>query len=175
MSEVKKFISTIDANNAYSGYIQEHRNNVKRAWCEANSSLTSKLRLSSTEMRMISERVEVHDGTKYHEDEFDAYRMKFYPAMEDPPQIIVDKNFNIAWLHHIHHNKHHWEHWVIPALKNQPLDMDYMSIIEMLMDWKAMGYKFNNTPRDYFEKNKDKMILSDYTIREIYNWLPIVD
>jgi len=34
----------------------------------------------------------------------------------------------------------------------------------MILDWLAMSMKFNNSVKDFYEKNKGKMVLSPNTV-----------
>lgn len=110
-----------------------------------------------------------HDKSKYSPEEYDAYDEYFYPSDgskvgEDPKR---KEAFQYAWLHHQNNNPHHWQFWVdidgkddIKALK-MPLDRIY----EMVADWGAFAYlqKNGHHLKEWYEKNKDKMILHDET------------
>ena len=45
----------------------------------------------------------------------------------------------------------------------RPLDMPFKYIIEMLCDWQSAGEHYGNTAYEWYNRQKDKMILSDYT------------
>ena len=110
-----------------------------------------------------------HDKSKYLPEEYDAYDEYFYPSDgskvgEDPKR---KEAFQYAWLHHQNSNPHHWQFWVLindedgtEALK-MPLDYIY----EMVSDWGAFAYlqKNGHHLKEWYEKNKDKMILHDET------------
>ncbi len=57
----------------------------------------------------------------------------------------VELNFNLAWLHHQHNNKHHWQYW-IQIKKNSVVayEMPEKYALEMIADWNAMSYKFQD-------------------------------
>jgi hypothetical protein len=38
----------------------------------------------------------------------------------------------------------------------------------MVIDWMAMGIKFNDTAQSYYEKNKDKIDLPEKGVKFIY-------
>ena len=72
--------------------------------------------------------------------------------------------FDLAWNHHQKTNKHHWEYWVLISGKEmKPLPMDYIYIIEMLCNWSAMSLKFNDLPSEFFNKNKNRILLHKET------------
>ena len=65
--------------------------------------------------------------------------------------------FNREWLLHQNRNMHHPEYWVMRNDKETKiLDIPNIYIIEMILDWVSMGFKFGNSAYDYYEKNKDQ-------------------
>lgn len=125
--------------------------------------------LTGKELRDDYRNMITHDRSKYSSDEYGAYDEYFYPSDgskvgEDPKR---KEAFQYAWLHHQNCNPHHWQYWVdiggkddIKALK-MPLDCVY----EMVADWGAFAYlqKNGHHLKEWYEKNKDKMILHDET------------
>lgn len=172
---LNSYLKLEDANDAYIRYIEEHKLNLQKAWGEAIHKFVDKRKLSIYDMHMIHTQVEEHDKSKYNKNEFEGYRMKFYPHIKDPPSDVVDMLYHKAWLNHIHQNPHHWQHWVVPGAVNKAINIPFNFVIEMLLDWKAMSYRFNDRPRSFFENNRHLMLLSDGTIEEICFWLPVVD
>ena len=141
--------------------------------------------------RKIDEMVELHDLSKYSKEEFVPYAEWFYGDYgkdwkEDnnlskeennkAKQIHEEKEkaFNEAWKHHYRDNLHHWNHYCYawadyPYDKNNskklhtPVPMPPYRIIEMVIDWSAMGYKFGNSAEQYYEKNKKNIELHPAT------------
>lgn len=116
-----------------------------------------------------------HDLSKFHPSEWRPYTAYFYG--EDGPQA---RRFDHAWLRHIHRNRHHWQHWVLreDSGATRPLTMPDKYVLEMVADWVGAGQALglDDTP-GWYEKNKDKMILSDETrvlverlIEEVESW-----
>lgn len=75
---------------------------------------------------------------------------------------ICKLDFDYAWLHHYKRNKHHWNHWYSP-ISNKCENIPDKYIIQMILDWKAMGMKFNNTPQEYYLNNYNEIKLTNET------------
>lgn len=144
----------INKENEYRQYILEHQKNVKKAFNEYGILLCKELEVN---VGAISLQVQSHDQSKFSKEEFEIYRRKFFKKDNEPE--ISDHEFNLGWLMHIHNNPHHPQFWVLhDEGKNYVYDMPNNYIIEMLLDWIAMGYKFNSKCYDYYNdkgKNKD--------------------
>ncbi|MGB1216722.1 MAG: hypothetical protein ACPG5P_02540 [Saprospiraceae bacterium] len=41
-------------------------------------------------------------------------------------------------------------------------------LVENIVDWVAMGFEFNDTALSYYEKNKDKIDLPNWAVKEMY-------
>ena len=137
----------------YRQYIIEHQKNVKKAFNEYGILLCNELKVS---IGQISLQIQSHDESKFSEEEFNIYRRKFFK--KDDEEEISDYEFNLGWLHHIHNNPHHPQFWVLYDEGQKFIyDMPDNYIIEMILDWIAMGYKFNSKCYDYYNnKGKDK-------------------
>ena len=123
-----------------------------------------------------------HDLSKFLPDEFIPYMNFFYGKFPSRKDIlsgdgkavvykykeIVKEEFNIAWLHHQHRNPHHWQWWVLRN-DNGPTEVFEMPLqyrAEMLCDWHGAGKAImgkNSNTKEWYIKNKDKMILGDAT------------
>ena len=79
---------------------------------------------------------------------------------------------NEGWMHHLGNNPHHWQYWTERdyAYPNQKL----IYLIENICDWMAMGYEFGDTAQEYYENNKDKIILPEWAIKEMYKIFEII-
>ena len=104
----------------------------------------------------IARRVQDHDESKYSDEEFDAYRKRYYPIDEDEKNSAKEE-LEIAWQHHYDCNDHHWNHWVDKDGNAKPMSIPAM--IEMIIDWMAMGLKFSSPAPEWYEKNKNEIIL----------------
>lgn len=153
-------ISIYEQEAKYKEYIDNHRQNVQKAWSamKSNSDCIKLINenLQPYSINMINDYlIPNHDLSKYSKEEFDAYRKEFYPISEEEKEKNKE-NFNEAWKHHYHNNLHHWNWWYET---NKMYDMSLMYVVEMICDWEAMGYKFGNNSLEYYNKNKDSIHL----------------
>ena len=150
-----------DKIQEYREYIIEHIKNVKKAFDTYGGLLCEELELDYIEVR---NQIAQHDESKWETEEFDLYRAKFYPSKDEEP--ITEYEFNKAWLHHIHNNPHHPEYWVYYNCDENNVsvyDMPDKYIVEMLCDWIAMGYKFNDTCYSYYNSNGKEKLFTNNT------------
>jgi hypothetical protein len=76
----------------------------------------------------------------------------------------LERSFNKAWENHKRRNKHHWNYYSeidIGQDQNTYIDMPKKYILQMICDWEGMSMKFGDTAKDYYEKNKNNIKLSD--------------
>lgn len=146
-------------------YIHKHISNVKLAWDNMKKNkkcmdiIKSNMKYESETyiLSIVEYMLSVHDQSKFSPEEFYAYRKMFYP-IDDKEKEEVQKSgeWDKAVQHHYDENIHHWNHWV-----NNKDDMPFLAVLEMVLDWTAMGYQFGDTALDYYNKNKDKMELGE--------------
>lgn len=142
----------------YLKYIDEHIFNVKRAWKEMwNNEKCRELIMSQypgmTEKRVkeqFDEQIKEHDKSKLGPYEFDAYR-KYFHSVSPEEKENSKEEFELAWKHHYENNLHHRNVWE----KMGPDSMPFTYIVEMVCDWQAMGYKFNDTALKWYNKQTD--------------------
>ena len=170
-------IEQIKRTREYLDYLEEHINNVSRAW--------RLLQDRCKDMRFIYDdfyynwlgsEVEEHDMSKLSEQEFIQYRKEFYPCNREvnyPHDGEVSNAFFAAWEHHKKYNPHHWENWTAKHYYH-PNEWE-VHCVHMVIDWMAMGFKFEDTAQIYYEKFKDKIILPDYAVDFIYEIFKRID
>lgn len=157
----------INKTREYLDYIEDHLKNVQKSWDE--------IKIKCKDMRFmyddffyfsINDAIENHDVSKLSEFELVQYRESFFPVNES-------RKLGEAWDHHKNNNPHHWENWT-------SIPYDYASwevhCVCMICDWQAMGYKFGDTAKGYYEKNKDKINIPEKMIPfmyEIFNRLEV--
>ena len=157
-----KALEQIKKTCEYLDYLEEHINNVRRAWLEIQDKCRSmRFIWDDFVYHRLGMEVESHDISKLSEQEFVQYRKAFYPADGEAKYDMIE-----AWEHHKKYNPHHWETWTtLPEY--DPYEWE-INCAHMVIDWMAMGYKFGDTAREYYEKNRDKIILPDYAVSFIY-------
>lgn len=171
--------------NKYLEYINEHRNNVAIAYRNlftnpARMLIDSGIKEVTENIEKILDRlnddIELHDMSKYSDDEFYAYRQKFNMTesekyeydTNDWYQKMIDENFENAWKHHYCNNYHHPKFWkaveiirmdeygvpveYIPNsyLKEDAQDMTVIAILHMICDWEAMSIKFGGKTTEWY-------------------------
>lgn len=109
----------------------------------------------------------LHDISKLSPSEFIPY-MNFFTKKDKSEE--AKEAFNKAWLHHIHNNPHHWEHWIMPG-KNTVYEMPDKYRIEMICDWIGAGLAITGKRefKEWYEKNKDRIVLHERTRMIIEN------
>lgn len=146
---------------AYSKYLDQHIRNVAKGFEWIKENLPEVLNGVYCEWQVCYG----HDFSKFGVEEYDAYDKYFYGTKT----AEVEKEFNLAWLHHIHHNPHHWQHWVLinddPGEGMVILDMPHNYIIEMICDWWAFSWAKDNLHEifNWYDAHKDYMKLSPAT------------
>jgi hypothetical protein len=154
----------------YCDYLEEHIKNVQQAWLE--------LQDKCKHMRFIYDdyvfwningMIDSHDLSKFSTEEFIQYQQNFFSVGGE----VTDRDrglFDSAWEHHKANNPHHWENW---TSKKYGIGFeDEMNCVCMVADWMAMGKKFGDTARDYYEKNKGKIKLPEWAdkfVNEIFD------
>lgn len=150
----------------YLDYIEEHCSNVRKAWKEISE--------KCKDMRFvwddyvwftINDAVLQHDLSKLDEEEFVQYRKAFYPT-EVEKAVNGKYDMSAAWESHKANNPHHWENWTKIAAED-PYTHE-VHCVHMVIDWTAMGYKFGDTAKEYYERNKDRISLPQWAIEFIY-------
>ena len=183
ISKMKYFIKKIKDNikikkqtKLYIKYIVEHKKNIEKAFEEMKENSLIFQRYDDDILDALWERVLVHDESKYSEEEFIPYRKNFFPInAEEKENNKLD--FDKAWEHHWKNNSHHWQYRKNKTSFNKDNKEEILDVLENILDWMAMGYKFNDRPYQYYENNKNNIILCDderkYLEDLIYNIIDI--
>lgn len=105
-----------------------------------------------------------HDLSKLRLSEWMPYARYFYGKWTKQG---VEKEFDIAWLHHQKRNKHHWQYWVLLEDSGgmTPMDMPLKYRKEMLADWRGAGRAITgkNETKQWYLHSKDNMMLHPET------------
>lgn len=149
---------------AYKEYTDRHVSFVQKAFDEYGKYLVQKVLANRyhTESETdeivymkVAQLVQLHDMTKYSEEEFEAYAAKFNPYEENiDDATTIRNNFEKAWEHHYTHNMHHPEFWSVTACgKMIPTHIPNIYFVEMLCDWIAMSMNFKSSTYDWWFNN----------------------
>jgi hypothetical protein len=118
----------------------------------------------------------VHDASKFLPDEWIPYAMTFYAA-DGSKRYKPTDDFDLAWLKHQRRNLHHWQAWVLrqDSGETKPMPMPNRYIREMVSDWAGAGRAITGKweVKDWFEKNRQKMVLHPDTLHMIKDLLRI--
>lgn len=169
----KDNIDIIKAEEVYKSYIDTHINNVNKAYKE----MKSNTKLCNMDLgypieeifNYMDKRIPLHDKTKYSDEEFYGYRVRWYPVTEEEKEYAnMDEDYylyKIALKHHYIHNSHHPDHYI--REDGFIMDMPIHDILEMLCDWESFKYINNNDNACiYWENNREdeSKLMSDNTI-----------
>ena len=162
-------LGKIQKSREYLDYIEEHYNNVQKAF-EVSKIKWKELPIIYDDWKFnrLKSLVEFHDDSKLSEHEFVQYRKYFFPTEYEeyyanssqgvPAKAFAKKGFDYAWEHHKSNNYHHWQ-----SLQDH-MFYEELYVAEMVLDWIAMGYKFNNTAIEQYEKEKHLMFEFDENV-----------
>ena len=150
----------------YCDYVEDHIDNVNKAWKLVQDKCQDLDFMKDQDMvTILHSAIKKHDFTKLSQAEFLPYVMRFYPS-----EVLKEANsrdcslFELAWEHHKLFNFHHWQTWT----KFKNIKTQKLNCIHMVIDWVAMGFKFNDTAREYYEKNKNEIELPDWAEKLCY-------
>ena len=148
----------VEKEEEYMEYIKDHVNNVHKAF---ENMYKIKDKFEDMDRDDISDAIEsvkekgiinIHDESKYSDEEFDAYRRYFY-SIDDKEKEESEEDFELAWKHHYENNPHHPEYWIKDG---EPVDMKIEYIVEMACDWIAMSYSKGGTALKYLEDHREE-------------------
>jgi|TARA_R110002167_G_scaffold150637_2_gene344385 hypothetical protein len=163
-------LELIKKTREYLDYVERHINNVARAWKEIQKKCPNESIIYDDDMfHSLDNEVERHDLSKLSIEEFVQYRERFYPTEGEVDaatlavgrgSLVSDRSFTEAWENHKNLNPHHWQNWVaIPKVCNRT---QVVHCTHMVIDWLAMSYEFGDTPRSYYDKNKEHIKIPEW-------------
>lgn len=170
---VKKDSDVVDQERVYIHYIMNHIKNVNLAFQQLffNGNQYIPNGISEEEyneaINQLAKEITQHDMSKFSEEEFNSYRIYFYPTKEEKENMDsdvdfaneVNNNFDKAWKHHYQNNDHHTGYWIsINEDGTQNItDMNLKAIIHMICDWCAMSYSKtqNFNPIEWYNTKAD--------------------
>ena len=156
----------------YDYYLKNHIENVRKAY---ELLKVMDLNLSKDEYDEARYLIDNHDQSKFTAEEYFAYLEYFYGEEKTKE---VQSDFDYAWLHHQHNNKHHHQYWLLKKDDGtfKALDMPKPYIIEMICDWWSFSINkgYWGEIINWYEKEKNKMILSENTRKEVERILGLI-
>ena len=157
-----KALEHIKKIQEYLDYVKTHILNIERAWEEVKEKCKDmRFIYDDYVYHALDAEVKFHDISKLSEHEFIQYQKAFYPISGEGK-----KGLNLAWKHHYENNPHHWENWAAKEYYN-PYEAE-IHCAHMVIDWLAMSYSFGDSPRSYYESNKEKIQIPEWSVKFIY-------
>lgn len=156
----------IDSTRAYCDYLEEHFNNIRKAFQELSEACDGMVWVGDDNTwHTLRNEVCWHDVSKFSIAEFVQYRNKFFPTELAPSELYPE--FPEAWKHHYECNEHHWE-FIAALPEDTSAGTVERYLVHMVIDWMAMGYKFGDTAQQYYEANSHKISLKPDQVDFIY-------
>ena len=164
-----------EMNVEYNVYIERHISNVRKCFAIYGEQLCERL---GVDYDRLADMINDHDRSKYSEEEFEGYRVYFYPTEyeNDEGNKQYRKNkFDSAWLHHLRNNAHHPEYWLYTDEDGvvRAKDMDPLHIAEMLLDWTAMSITKGDTTYAYWMGHGNTKPLSRNSIKLVQSCIDL--
>lgn len=161
----------------YFDYIKDHVNNVNKMYQDIfvhNIGVLQTESISRSEFKeaiiSIKDDVANHDASKFGNEEFEGYRVKYHPTEKEQRLMnedilyadMIQKSMDTAWMHHQANNNHHPGFWCLDQNQEfgDPKDMTLGAIIHMICDWEAMSYHFKTDTLEWYsnaETEKSQM------------------
>lgn len=136
----------------YWCHYSKHTHLVVIAWKLIRDFLFSSGVITDEEYEKINNHIIWHDNSKIDEDEWAPYVRKF--GSHEPLSDEEKLKFKEAVKRHKQKNLHHYE-----SLRDYKGDDWRCYIIEMICDYIAMGWEFDNYIFEYYESVKEKIDL----------------
>ena len=156
-------------NNEYLSYITKHLKYVRDTYDKEIAPIRSKVNISKYftddyyiySIDKCYENILIHDLSKRSQEEFDAYRKRFYPTEREKSEKWeeIKNDFRVAWVHHYKNNPHHVEYW-------NGKDMELCYILELYCDWKSVSLLKGDNPYKFYVTSEERSLMSKRT-REV--------
>ena len=160
--ESSQYNTVDEAEKAYDDYLTGHISNVSKALDVLLELNIDFINSNEDKLRKI---VSKHDASKYGKSEYEPYRKHFYPINED--EKLETEAFDKACSHHIKVNKHHWQYWLDDDGNLGIPDKDeyLLYTVERLCDWLAMSGQREQVPNDWYNANREDVVMPDYAFK----------
>lgn len=147
---------------AYLEHVLKHKELVYTAWIYIADTLLSLGFINESDMADINNLMINHDDSKLQRDEFIPYARRFNGPRHNRP--VIKSSFKAAVKLHKERNLHHYE-----TLKSYKGKNWKHYVIELICDYIAMGWEFDDYICEYFQKVKDE--LKNALPEEYYNYI----
>ena len=150
----------IEQTRKYLDYLEEHLQNVEKAFllfrkhCHTHWIFEEQHQLK---LEWLEADVYCHDLSKFSTQEFQYYRVKFFPTVREKTfdegiQEEFHKAFQGAWEHHKTNNAHHPATYLKMRANNNP--NWELGVIHQAIDLMAMSLKFGGEPSKYLDDHR---------------------
>lgn len=117
-----------------------------------------------------------HDLSKFSPTEF-IPGVRYYTGTRSPNEGEREAyGYSKAWMHHKGRNKHHYEYWIdynLETKRNDPVEMPYRYLAEMMCDRIAASKIYNgknytnHSPLDYYNTRTPNKSINPVTKAEL--------
>lgn len=146
----------------YLEHVLDHKKMVYLAWLYVGDTLHELGFINENDMSDIYDLIINHDNSKLEREEFVPYAKRFNGPRQK--NQVIKANFKAAVKLHKDRNIHHYE-----VLKSYSGRKWKHYAIELICDYIAMGWEFDNYICEYFQKVKDE--LKNELPEEYYNYI----
>lgn len=154
----------------YLDYIEEHYENVQKSWKLLQEKCKHMNFIYDDSLFFeLDAAIKAHDLSKLSSSEFTQYRQFFFPCKNEVKNKLL---FNEAWEHHKINNDHHWQMWTEDDYGSN--SKRELALVHNVVDWMAMGLKFGDTAKDYYEKNKENIHFPEWAIELMYEIFDLI-
>lgn len=173
----------------YYNRIGLHRNNVYKAFQKLIKDPSSEIIIFEKPVYLIADKLEPeirnHDMSKFGDEEFYGYRMKWYPTLKEKNLLATSEEYRreaeeanaLACQHHMRNNDHHPQWWCIDNDVEEyklgdPSDMTIIAMLHMICDWEGMSMEVGGSTKQWWANNKaDK---SRYMTENTINFVDMI-
>ena len=138
----------------YNEHIENHTLYVLMAFVLIRENLVEERYITENQSYQIEKLVSQHDNSKYSKEEWLPYARRFCGPESSNPSPEVKSDFKQAVKIHKSRNLHHWE-----SLKDYKGNNWKNYIVELVCDYIAMGWEFDNYICEYYDKVKEEIDL----------------
>lgn len=167
--EPRIFQTKEQARDAFLDDVSRHRDYIRKAFDKYGDVFC---KIAGAKYSDVEQRIVSHDLSKV-QDEVEIKGFIAWLYRYDTPELPINSPrrkylYQKALLNHFHANSNHSEHWM--EFKDfgtgyTPVEMDPESVVEMVLDWVALGYEKDYDPADlYWASHRGKKVMNEKTV-----------